>query len=130
LHIDQALACIDWQQGPVQPVRALGYPCPGTEAPLTTDKGTWQQLVNCPYFHLEYVRQSEVFALGGLGQMQVLLVLHGRGQMEGTEGVVSLVPGDTLLLPASQPRVWCQPEGATIGVLLASLPTTQERAVA
>src|SRR5204862_4438585 len=31
LHIEQALACIDWKAGTVQPVRAEGYPQPGQQ---------------------------------------------------------------------------------------------------
>ncbi len=48
LHIDQALACIDWRAGPVHPVRAEGYP--DGAAPVR------QRLVTCRYFTLDYIR--------------------------------------------------------------------------
>src|SRR5271163_3453861 len=31
LHVEEALACIDWKAGPVRPVRATGYPQPADE---------------------------------------------------------------------------------------------------
>src|SRR5436305_8108749 len=33
LHIEEALACIDWKRGPVNPVRASGYPAAPGQAP-------------------------------------------------------------------------------------------------
>jgi mannose-6-phosphate isomerase class I len=78
-------------------------------------------LVACPYFTLEYVRQSEPFTCGGTGRLQVLLVLHGRGRLWTGEGVWELATGDTLLLPAALNALACHPEG-DLGILLATLP--------
>src|SRR4029077_19757702 len=36
LHVEEALACIDWQTGPRHPVRAAGYPGSGNEVSPTT----------------------------------------------------------------------------------------------
>jgi mannose-6-phosphate isomerase len=115
LHIEEALACIDWQAGPVTPVRAASYPV-GTESATTPVR---QRLVECRYFHLDYIRQSEPFACGG-GQMQTLLVLHGRGVLRG-DGQRELAAGDTILVPAVSPTLWCEPHGP-MGALLATLP--------
>jgi mannose-6-phosphate isomerase len=116
LHVEEALACIDWDSGPVRPVRARGYPG-GLADPKDSVR---QRLVDCRYFHLDYLRQIEPFACGG-GQMQTLLVLHGRGAMLTVDGPEPLAAGDTLLLPAALSPVWCQPQGP-MGVLLATLP--------
>jgi mannose-6-phosphate isomerase len=118
LHVDKAMACIDWKQGPVHPVPAPGYPR-GSEAPAGAVR---QQLVSCPYFRLVYLRESGPFALGGSGPMQVAIVLHGRGEMTTPDGPVALAPGETLLLPASMAEVECRPEGP-LGLLLAELPS-------
>jgi mannose-6-phosphate isomerase len=113
LHIEEALACINWDAGPVHPVRAEGY----GGAP----QNQRQQLVRCRYFTLEYLRQREPFTCGGTRRLQVLLVLHGRGRLENGEGEWRLAPGDTLLLPAALDSLICHPQG-DLGILLSTLP--------
>jgi mannose-6-phosphate isomerase len=113
LHIEQALACIDWRAGPVHPVRPEGYP--DATAPLR------QRLVSCRYFTLDYLRQSAPFSCGGAGRMQVLIVLHGRGAVETPDGPLPLAPGRALLLPAALPAVTCVPDGP-LGLLVSTLP--------
>ncbi len=107
LHIEEALACIDWSAGPVQPVHAQGYP-DGAEA-------VRQRLATCRYFTLDYVRDARPFSVGG--RMEVLIVVHGRGSLEGGR----LRTGDSLLLPAAAAPMECRPEGP-LGLLLAALP--------
>jgi mannose-6-phosphate isomerase len=114
LHLEQALECIDWQRGPVRPVRATGFPG-------AADTGGWQRLAACPYFLAEYVGRYKPFAVGGTGRLQVLLVLSGRGSLAG-EG---LTVGDTLVLPASMAEAECVPEGP-LAVLRATLPDPVE----
>jgi quercetin dioxygenase-like cupin family protein len=78
-------------------------------------------LVKCPYFTLEYLHYREPFTCGGMGGMQVIMVLHGRGRLWTADGVWQLKVGDTLLLPADLPSLACHPEGE-LGLLLSSLP--------
>jgi mannose-6-phosphate isomerase len=117
LHVEQALACMNWNAGPVHPVRAEGYP----GEPNGLGGAIRRRLVECPYFSLEYLRQSEPFPCGGTSRLQVLLVLHGRGRLQTGEGEWELVPGDTLLLPAALDTLTCCPEG-DLGILLSTLP--------
>ena len=119
LHVEQALACIDWSAGPARPVPARGYPAGPGRAPAPG--AVRQRLVACPYFELDYVRDREPFPLGGSGRPQAVLALYGRGALETAEGPQSLAAGDTLLLPASLAEVFCLPEGP-LGLLLASPP--------
>jgi mannose-6-phosphate isomerase len=114
LHIEEALACIDWNTGPVHPIRAANYP--GGAATGTSR----QQLVQCSYFTLEYLHYRQAFTLKG-GNLQVLLVLHGRGRLENGRDERPLVPGDTMLLPAALDALTCHPQG-DLGLLLSSLP--------
>jgi mannose-6-phosphate isomerase len=114
LHIEEALACIDWSSGPVHPIRATNYPSGTATGALR------QRLVECPYFTLEYLYGRGAFSCGG-GVLQVLLVLHGRGRAVSGANEQPLAPGDTLLLPAALPALTCYPQG-DLGLLLATLP--------
>jgi mannose-6-phosphate isomerase len=112
LHIEEALACIDWGAGPVHPVRAEGY--------AEEREAAAQRLVSCAYFTLDYIRDVRAFPVGG-GRMMVLVVVHGRGFLHGPAGCCALRAGDSLLLPAGAAPLECRPDGA-IGLLLAALP--------
>jgi mannose-6-phosphate isomerase len=118
LHIEEALACIDWSAGPVHPIRAQGYPQGPGAAPA--QEPIRQRLVACRYFTLDYFRDAQPFACGG-GRMQVIMVAHGQGSLDGAAGSCALRPGDTLLLPAEAAPLECRPDGS-IGLLLAGLP--------
>jgi mannose-6-phosphate isomerase len=122
LHIEEALACINWNSGPVHPIRARNYPGRADSPPRQPiSASSHQRLVDCSYFTLEYLQYSEPFTCGGTGILQVLLVLHGRGRLETGEGVWQLTPGDTLLLPATLDAITCRPEG-DLGLLSSTLP--------
>jgi mannose-6-phosphate isomerase len=121
LHIEEALACINWETGPVRPIRAEGYPTVD-DRPLRARHSLRQELVRCRYFLMEYVRQAGQSSWGGTGRLQVVVVLHGRGRLETGEGDWPLAAGDTLLLPAALDRLTCHPDG-DLGVLLSTLPS-------
>ncbi len=121
LHIEEALACIDWNSGPVHPLRVEGYPGGAVESRRPMADSRRQRLVRCRYFTLDYLRHSAPFTCGGAGCLQVLLVLYGRGRLWTGEGVWELAPGDTLLLPAALDALTCHPEG-DLGILLSTLP--------
>jgi hypothetical protein len=131
LRIEEALGSIDWDAGPVHPVRVRTYPRGPND--LASPEPARQQLVRCPGFHLDYLRQARPFPCSGTGLLQALVVLHGRGSLRGPEGFHVFGAGETLLLPASLDEVWCHPEGP-LGVLLVTLPsraqTLQEALVA
>jgi mannose-6-phosphate isomerase len=114
LHVEQALACIDWQAGPVSPIRARGYPGGGGD---DTAVAASQELVRCRYFILDYVRNSRPFTLGGAERLRVVIVLHGRGRL----GDALVRAGDSLVLPAAAGPAECVPEGP-LGLLTATLP--------
>ena len=112
LHIEKALACIDWQAGPVNPIRVPGYPDGAGEV----------SLVRCAYFDLDYHCLRAPRALNAGPTMHVVIVLHGRGHYDADGSRHGLAPGDTLLFPAGLEPVTLEPHGA-LGLLTASLPT-------
>jgi len=117
LHIEQALECIDWRLGPVHPIKAPIF----SQSSQRDSPYCRQSLVNCPYFELEFLETSEPMPLGGSGRMQVLLAVQGKGSLETSEGTEELVAGQTLLLPADMPTVWCKPN-PTLAILQSSPP--------
>jgi hypothetical protein len=119
-------ACINWNSGPVQPVRVRNYPgAEDSSSHHPSSASLRQKLVRCPYFSLQYRCYREPFTCGGSGALQVLLVLHGRGRLWTGEGVGQLSVGDTLLLPAALDALACHPEG-DLGMLLSTLPMQSE----
>jgi mannose-6-phosphate isomerase len=109
LHLADSLACIDWQRGPAEPVRAEGFGAP---------RRGRQALVKCPYFTLDYLQEAEPFRCGGAGRLQAAVVLSGRGRWADGEEVRA---GQTWVLPAALPAVECVPDGP-LALLLAALP--------
>ena len=95
LHVEESMASIHWSRGPVAPVRAEGY---GEVRAGQAVGARRQQLVECRYFRLEYVQDSERFACEGDGRLQALIVVRGRGRLETPAGAEALA-----LLVASLP---------------------------
>jgi mannose-6-phosphate isomerase len=118
LHIDQGLAAIDWQRGPVLPVHAEGFTGLSKVA-----SPYYRPLVRCPYFRLEYLSISDAFKFdcAGAGCLQAVVVLTGKGRLvyEGHEEAVAA--GQVWLLPATLPTTYCLPEAA-LSALLCTLP--------
>jgi mannose-6-phosphate isomerase len=114
LHVEQALACIDWKQGPVQPVNVADF----REPPA--GKVERLPLVECSYFTLEHLRGGEPFSCGADGRARIVTVVSGAGRLE-TAAAEKVAAGETWLLPASAGEAWLRPRQA-LGVLLTTLP--------
>lgn len=121
LHIEEALACINWKTGPVHPVRPAHYRGNGVSSSRQSAVASRERLVHCPYFTLQYLHYSEPFTFETAGALQVLLVLHGRGSLQTSEGICQLTPGVTVLLPAALENLTCHPTD-NLGLLLSTLP--------
>jgi mannose-6-phosphate isomerase len=85
LHVEEALACIHWDQGPIEPIAA----------------GASGALMACPHFAIELIRQDVDFALGDRGRLQAMMVTTGQGRFDNGEFVM---PGDVWVLPAALER--------------------------
>jgi mannose-6-phosphate isomerase len=103
LHIEQSMASIHWDQGPIAPLPA-------------TD--TRRRLVTCPYFEIDRFDCASPRACGGMERLQALIVTHGQGRFANGEFVM---PGDVWIFPAALPPITLHPDLPLAG-LLCSLP--------
>jgi mannose-6-phosphate isomerase len=116
LHIEEGLASIDWQRGPVTPVRAPGFAGAAQAAPKQR-----KRMAECAYFQLDYVADNKPFPCGGTSHLQTLIVLAGGGRLAWDDHDALLTPGQVWVLPAAMPVGRCVPEPA-LAVLLSTLP--------
>ncbi|MCL6503472.1 MAG: class I mannose-6-phosphate isomerase [Pirellulales bacterium] len=96
LHIEQALAAIDYQRGPVTPC-----------TPQPTEQPNRVRLTACDKFVLDRWTVTDTVVLGGDGRCHILAVVSGAVRMPGP-GLDRLSAGSTVLLPAACCRVTCQ----------------------
>jgi mannose-6-phosphate isomerase len=82
LHIGESFASIHWEQGMIEPINV-------TEA---------RHLATCQYFSIESILHATDFMVGGIGQLQALVVTQGQGRFDYGEFVM---PGDVWVLPAA-----------------------------
>jgi mannose-6-phosphate isomerase len=114
LHVEEALASIDWRQGPVKPVRIAGF---------GDGKGERRRvpLARCRYFHLDYIEETGPFGCGGDGRLRAVMVVRGSGRLVSAGGEEQLAAGQTWVLPAAMPPAECVPE-TCLGAVLCTLP--------
>jgi mannose-6-phosphate isomerase len=103
LQVDQALACIDFAEGPVGP----SAPVVGATTPVGRE-----ELFHCEHFRLWRLRGESRFTVGVAGVPRVLVCLAGSGLVEHGGATYAAVKGDVFLLPASLGACTFQPRGA------------------
>ncbi|QDU37454.1 Putative mannose-6-phosphate isomerase YvyI [Maioricimonas rarisocia] len=90
LHIEDALKCIDFERGPVEPVEPRRLPA-GIPA---------EELVHCPYFCIRRYRGEGAFQVPEDGRFHVFMVIGGEARLEWDHESTGLLLGQTALLPA------------------------------
>ncbi len=100
LHVEQALACIDYGYGPVQ-----------AQQPRATEISGVECLVECEKFVLNRGRSRGPLKIGGDEQFHILAVIDGELRIAGDPMNASLIAGDVALLPASIGAVEISPRG-------------------
>jgi mannose-6-phosphate isomerase len=110
LHVEQALAVIDYQRGPVR-----------AQQPIPTENPHLERLVSCDKFVLDRLKVSERAHVGGDERCHVLAVIEGSVRLSGDPGNRPLGKGGVILLPAAAGSVELEPDGESI-VLDAYLP--------
>jgi mannose-6-phosphate isomerase len=99
LQIDQALAAIDFDQGPIRPKPA------GPGAPAC------ENLLDNAHFRVTRWQQVDEFAVGAPGDPRVLVCGEGAGRVTTGGQDVAMKRGDVVLLPAAVGEARFQPTG-------------------
>ena len=99
LHIEQGLEAINFDLGPVEPLRAT-----------TTEKNTAMPIIACDQFGLSLWDLSLPTPIGGDGHCHLVTVLDGAVSVEGDRAEAPLPHGRTLLLPACLPPTAFHPK--------------------
>jgi mannose-6-phosphate isomerase len=128
LHIEQALACIDFSARPSSADR------PSTNLPQPTESGgvTTTPLVATEYFEIERVDAvtESSFPIVTQDMPQVWMMIAGDGQIRGGFGhPVRLKPGTTALIPAAA-EGWEAGFSTDSQLLLVLLPSPLRRMLA
>jgi mannose-6-phosphate isomerase len=112
LQVDQAMACVDLEQG------AIGLITPLVEE---TQPVLREKLIQCDQFGVTRVSGQLSFIVGAAQLPRVLVCLAGEGQLEDAGRMYAFGKGDVLVLPAVVGRCSCRPHGA-VSLLEISLP--------
>jgi mannose-6-phosphate isomerase len=110
LHIDAALDAIDYDVGPVSPVR-----------PMVTEESQRERLVACDKFLLDRLTLSAPLDVVSDDRFHILSVLAGSVSISGDPVARPLVLSDTILLPAQRGSTQLIPASSAV-VLDAYLP--------
>jgi mannose-6-phosphate isomerase len=112
LQVDQAIACIDFAEGPV------GRIAPAVEATTPVER---EKLFHCEHFCLWRLRGESPFTVGAADVPRVLVCLEGAGQVEHGGTTYAVAKGNVLLLPAVAGACTFRPHGA-VNVLEIAIP--------
>jgi mannose-6-phosphate isomerase len=110
LHLQEAMACIDWTGGPRQPIFVKGL--------ADSSSSSQAALAETPYFTLSFVRENTSFSVAGQGRLQALCIVSGRARLETGEVICQ---GQVWLMPAAMPATRCHPE-ASVAAMVCDLP--------
>ena len=105
LQVEQAMACIDWQQG------AITARAPVLEAEKPARR---ERLFGCEQFRLWRISGKSPFTVGAGEMPRVLVCIGGHGKLESGGADFAFRQGDTLLLPAALGTCVCRPDGELI----------------
>jgi mannose-6-phosphate isomerase len=114
LQIDQAMACLDFRQGAVEPI----IPRVEERWPVLRE-----MLVECGQFSVTRMTGAFTFAVGAVRTPRALVCLAGNGVLEHAGSHYAFAKGDAVLLPAVVGRCLCRPRG-TVSVLEIALPVS------
>lgn len=100
LQVEQALDCVDFAQGAIEPGVAALHPA------------TRETLFECSHFKLARVRSALPFIVGAVDTPRVLVCLDGAGHIESAGRDYPMAKGGVTLLPAVLGLCCFKPNGA------------------
>jgi mannose-6-phosphate isomerase len=112
LEVNQALACVDYAQGVLAPVR----PVMEADAPARRER-----LFDCQHFRLWRIQGELPFTVGAAGLPRVLVCIAGAGEVEHGGASHPIGFGEVMLLPAVVGECTLRPHGS-VSVLEVALP--------
>ncbi|MEO8824426.1 MAG: type I phosphomannose isomerase catalytic subunit [Chthoniobacterales bacterium] len=112
LQVEQALACIDFDQKAIRPV----VPSVESESPVLRER-----LIACDHFGLWRLSGTSPFTVGKAETPRVLVCLSGDGHLEHDGSLFACEKGDVFLLPAVVGACLCRPTNS-MTMLELSLP--------
>jgi mannose-6-phosphate isomerase len=116
LHIAQAMESIDFERGPVEPVRPEREPIAGG--------GDRERLARSAYFALERLTLGGPAQVGSSDRFTILMGLEGTAEIVSANDRVRLDFGETVLLPAALGPCEIAPLGAA-EVLICGVPSAK-----
>jgi mannose-6-phosphate isomerase len=116
LEVDQALACIDFEDG------AAGLVRPTVEADAPGER---ERLFDCDAFRLWRLRGESPFTVGAADVPRVLVCTEGAGQIEHGGETYAVRKGEVWLLPAVVGSCTFRPSNS-IGLLEIAIPEKSE----
>lgn len=102
LHIDEALAVIDYSACGIQP-----------QSPQPTDRSHIERLVNCDKFILDRWTLNRPEPIGGDDRFHIIAVIEGEFVVGNAPAIV-LPRGQTILIPACAPPFVPSPRGTAV----------------
>ena len=112
LQVDEALACVDFEEGPA------GRVTPVVEGTTPVE---CERLFHCEYFRLWRLRGQSPFTVGAANVPRVLVCIEGAGQLEHGGATFAVGKGDVVLLPAVLGACAFRPRGA-VSLLEIAIP--------
>lgn len=103
LHLPEALECLDFTRGPVDPLQPK--PLHG----ISTNRV--EELVASEHFVIRRHSGPHAWQLDPITGCRILTMLGGQAELAWLEGVETLAVGDTILVPATCPNCRLIPRG-------------------
>jgi mannose-6-phosphate isomerase len=100
LHREEALQCIDFERGPIDPVSPRVH---------EEEEHQIEDLVACPFFDLRRHTLNSEWRLPEDERFRILMPVTGRVELGGGDGGKIVGLGDTLLIPACLEKVSVRP---------------------
>jgi mannose-6-phosphate isomerase len=92
VHVEEAVACVDFAGGPVEKVKPVAIATAGAAA---------EWLVKCPHFTIHRYSLSKPVTIADDRRCHVLMGLHGSFRCAAGEFSEPVTVGETVLVPAS-----------------------------